>query len=88
MQLTLPDSAYLHEWAHFARRDDTIKTNGIKVAEGITPDVRGLGARDALYLLESAGLKVQLSGKGKVKRQSISPGSKIVRGSKCIIELG
>ena len=88
MQLTVPDSAYLYEWAHYARRDDTIVANGIKVEEGSTPDVRGLGARDALYLLESVGLKVQLSGKGKVKKQSITPGSKVVRGSKCIIELG
>ena len=88
MQLTVPDSAYLYEWAHYVRRDDTIVAKGIMVEEGSTPDVRGLGARDALYLLESVGLKVQLSGKGKVKKQSITPGSKVVRGSKCIIELG
>lgn len=86
--MTLPDSAYLYEWAHYARRDDAIETKGVAVVEGNTPDVRGMGARDALYLLESAGLKVQMSGKGRVKKQSITPGSKVVRGSKCIIELG
>ena len=88
MQMTLPDSAYLYEWAHYTHRDNAIEANGIKVEVGNTPDVRGLGARDAVYLLESAGLKVQMSGKGRVKKQSIAPGSKITRGNKCIIELG
>ena len=88
MQLPLPDSAYLYEWAHYARRDDAIEAKGVKVEEGNVPDVRGLGARDALYLLEAAGLKVKMSGKGRVKRQSVTPGSKIMRGSKCILELG
>ena len=88
MQMTLPDSAYLYDWAHYTRLDDAIQAKGVAVVEGNTPDVRGLGARDALFLLESSGLKVVLTGKGRVKKQSIAPGSKIVRGSRCIIELG
>lgn len=50
-------------------------------ASGIIPDVRGASARDALSLLESMGVKVYVSGVGKVKRQSLSPGTKIVRGT-------
>jgi cell division protein FtsI (penicillin-binding protein 3) len=50
------------------------------------PDVRGMGARDAVYLLESAGVKVKLSGAGKVKRQSVPPGSK-ARGQTVMIYL-
>lgn len=40
------------------------------------PDVRGMGARDAVYLLENAGVRVKVAGTGKVKTQSIPPGSK------------
>ena len=52
------------------------------------PDVKGMGARDAVFLLESAGIKVEVNGKGKVRKQSLPAGSKAVRGSKCIIDLG
>jgi len=52
------------------------------------PDLSGMGARDAVYLLESAGIRVKVIGKGKVKKQSISPGIAIKRGTACVIELG
>lgn len=38
------------------------------------PDVSGLGARDAVYLLENLGLVVKIIGKGLVKTQSLVPG--------------
>ncbi len=41
------------------------------------PDVRGMGARDALYLLEKSGMKVTIQGRGKVVEQSITPGTPI-----------
>ncbi len=52
------------------------------------PEVIGMGARDAIFLLESAGIKVKATGKGKVKKQSIQPGFLISKGVTCIIELG
>ena len=44
------------------------------------PNVKGCGAKDAVYLLESCGLTVRLSGKGKVRSQSIQPGSAVRKG--------
>jgi cell division protein FtsI (penicillin-binding protein 3) len=41
----------------------------------VVPNVVGMGLRDALYLLENRGLKVRFSGYGKVKQQSIAPGT-------------
>ncbi len=51
------------------------------------PDVRGMGARDAVYALESRGVKVSLNGYGKVKRQSIAPGTMIIGGQSIRLEL-
>ena len=51
------------------------------------PDVHGMGARDAVYLIESRGLKVKLQGRGKVVEQSIKPGSKIAKGMTCVLRL-
>ncbi|MBR4854649.1 MAG: transpeptidase family protein [Alistipes sp.] len=44
------------------------------------PNVVGMGLRDALYLLESRGLKVHFTGKGTVRSQSIPAGRSISEG--------
>lgn len=51
-----------------------------EIPEGKVPDVRGMGATDAIFLLENAGLKVIIKGIGKVKQQSINPGTNCVSG--------
>lgn len=51
------------------------------------PNVEGMGARDAVYLLESRGVKVTLTGCGKVKKQSIAPNVKITKGMRIALEL-
>lgn len=48
-----------------------------KIVKGKVPDVRGMGARDAVYVLENLGLGVAVQGKGKVTRMSLSPGTPI-----------
>ena len=48
---------------------------GIDIDKGKVPDVRGMGLSDALYLLESLGMKVTHSGHGAVRAQSIEPGT-------------
>ena len=53
----------------------------------IVPDVVGMGLKDAIYLLESRGLRVEFKGKGNVKGQSIDAGSKISKGQKITIQL-
>jgi len=47
---------------------------------GVLPDVRGMGIRDALYLLENQGLKVSMSGAGLVRSQSLAPGTRVSKG--------
>ena len=44
------------------------------------PSVIGMGAKDAVYLLESRGVKVKLVGVGKVKSQSIANGTRVKKG--------
>jgi cell division protein FtsI (penicillin-binding protein 3) len=50
------------------------------MTQSLVPSVVGMGARDAVYLLESRGLRVALNGVGKVKRQSIAEGTKVKKG--------
>ena len=58
-----------------------------KTRTGIVPDVTGMGIKDAIYILENSGLRVQVRGKGIVKFQSVSPGSKLNKGQTIFIEL-
>ncbi len=62
-------------------------TRGASYAEGTVPDVTGMGARDAVYVLESRGVKVRIHGRGKVKTQSLPPGHKIRKGEACTLNL-
>ena len=66
---------------------NSVKQSPKVYGENVTPDVTGMGARDAVYLLESRGLKVKVHGRGKVKSQSYPAGKTIVKGSECVLVL-
>jgi len=53
----------------------------------ITPDVKGMGLKDALYLLENKGMIALVSGKGKVVSQSIAAGTNFKKGQKIYLML-
>ena len=57
------------------------------VPSGVVPDCHGMTARDAFWLLHSAGLKTRLRGQGKVVSQSPKPRTPIKKGATVVIEL-
>lgn len=58
-----------------------------KIYRNVMPDVKGMGLKDAVYMLETCGLQVQVLGKGKVQTQSILPGTRINKGQNIILQL-
>ncbi len=52
------------------------------------PNVVGMIASDAMFLLESSGFRVRVSGFGKVKSQSVKAGEKLKQGEVIKITLG
>ncbi len=54
-----------------------------KTARNIVPNLVGMGARDAVYQLESRGVKARVRGRGKVKSQSIFAGTAVKQGMVC-----
>lgn len=56
-------------------------------SKGTVPDVIGLGARDAVYQMESRGIRTQIYGRGKVVKQTLIPGTLIKKGATCSITL-
>lgn len=58
-----------------------------RISNSQVPNVKGMGLKDALYLLENAGLSVGVSGAGMVMSQSLQPGTEVRNGSYIHIEL-
>lgn len=74
-------------WGNAKRESNSVAMTPMKSTEGVMPDVTGMGARDAVYLLESQGLKVKLQGRGKVRTQSLAYGKPITKGNVCVLTL-
>jgi cell division protein FtsI (penicillin-binding protein 3) len=75
------------DWAIAMKSDSLVKLEPKSLKRDFIPNVKGMGAKDAVYVLESLGLKVFLTGKGFVREQSIPAGSKIIRGSQIYLKL-
>jgi cell division protein FtsI (penicillin-binding protein 3) len=75
------------EWAVAQARQDSLLLLERRVVEDIIPRVIGMGAKDALFLLENLGLQVRMVGSGVVRKQSITAGTRATRGREIIIEL-
>jgi len=75
------------EWASLRVDDgDSLKVLTRKMVKNEVPNVVGLGLKDAVFALESRGLKVQVVGVGKVREQSIKSGIR-AKGQTVRIEL-
>ncbi|MBA2421936.1 MAG: transpeptidase family protein [Chitinophagales bacterium] len=70
------------EWVKSDIKGKVIQLREQAVAEdtGVVPDVKGMGLKDALYLLERCGYYVNASGAGAVSSQSIPAGTKAPKG--------
>ena len=73
------------DWASvYSKNFKAIVSENI-VKENVVPNVRGMGLKDAIHLLEKNGLKVKVIGSGKVLYQSLTAGTYYKKGQ--IIEL-
>ena len=64
-------------WVSTQTGQDTATVRGQNFTENLVPNVVGMDAEDAIFILENVGVKVQIEGRGVVKKQSILPGSLI-----------
>jgi cell division protein FtsI (penicillin-binding protein 3) len=75
------------DWVTVTTGDSVAVLSPRSIEANRVPDVRGMGLRDALYLLENAGLQVKTLGMGTVRRQSIAPGSDLTTSQAITLEL-
>ncbi len=71
------------------RRDNdqvTLLKQGVPGPKQV-PNIMGMGASDAVYLMEKRGVKTRVIGRGKVVEQSLPAGRLIKKGDVCTITL-
>jgi cell division protein FtsI (penicillin-binding protein 3) len=74
-------------WVMTGIKETGISLKNVSEKKGVVPHVVGMGAKDAVFLLENQGLRVSISGMGKVTSQSIPPGSRAIKGQTIAIVL-
>lgn len=81
------DSKMTSEWCRSISSRSGIDLKNQNVHDGFVPNVVGMGAKDAVYLMENRGLKVRLNGVGSVYEQSVPPGGKAIKGNLVVLNL-
>jgi cell division protein FtsI (penicillin-binding protein 3) len=87
LRMKYRDSAKTDEWGAMYAVNYQPVLNNRKVSNNIMPDMRGMGIKDALFLLENRHMKVVFHGRGKVISQSIEPGSYVNKNQMVTLEL-
>lgn len=74
-ELNLSSRPAAQGWVRTVSNGSSLNWQSMPTRANRVPDVRGLTLRDALHLLENRGIRVVLQGKGRVKEQSVDPGT-------------
>ncbi len=75
------------QWVSAHINKDTVTFRDREFIQNLVPNVVGMSLKDALYILENAGMKVEFTGKGIVRKQSIRPGLRIKPGQTIVLDL-
>jgi cell division protein FtsI (penicillin-binding protein 3) len=79
MNISYVDSTVQKPWSVVYTNPDKPVIKLSVVEKKIVPDVRNMGLKDALYLLENSSIKVITKGRGKVVAQDILPGTPVTK---------
>ena len=75
LHVPFADSSVQQTWSsnYAVNYKPVIKANPVQ--DKVMPNVKGMGLKDALYLLENMGVRVQVRGRGKIVGQSLPAGT-------------
>lgn len=87
--LNIPYESGEHEsdWVKTQSSEEGVRLRRSDISSIYLPDVKDMGAKDALFLLENLGLHVELNGRGTVRSQSPAPGTLFKKGNLVRLEM-
>ena len=71
----------------WVKADHDMNLTNIEVLPYFVPNVIGMGAKDAVYAIEQTGMRVHMTGMGRVVKQSVTAGRPAQPGGTVYIEL-
>jgi len=87
LKFNLKDSNANNKWGNYQASGNHVMKTNLEVSKNSMPDVKGMGLKDAIYLLENLSLKVIVQGLGKVKNQSLLAGTTFKKGQTVYLTL-
>jgi cell division protein FtsI (penicillin-binding protein 3) len=87
--LNIPFKTAEHDadWVKTKSTGEGVSLRRTDVSSLYVPDVKDMGAKDALFLLENMGLQVEIDGRGTVRGQSPVPGTLLRAGDKVQLKM-
>jgi cell division protein FtsI (penicillin-binding protein 3) len=87
LNITVKDKNVNSKWVITRKRDSLIELANRFIESNLMPNLVGMGAKDAVYILENMGLTVEIVGRGSIQQQSIPPGTRIEKGEKVVLKM-
>ncbi|MBU8891308.1 MAG: PASTA domain-containing protein [Bacteroidales bacterium] len=85
--INVNDEDVVSDWVLTTRLDSCVKLENRTIVQNLMPNVKGMGVKDAVFILENMGLSVELQGRGTILKQSIAPGTGILKGDLVVLEM-
>jgi cell division protein FtsI (penicillin-binding protein 3) len=76
------------DWVVASSSKETTTFDEVAFNTKTVPNVVGMKAKDAIYILENMGIKTSINGRGKVTRQSVKAGKAIKSEQSITLQLG
>lgn len=74
-------------WVSTRSTPEGVIASSRQIKQQLVPNVVDMGLKDAVYLLESKGMRVEVDGRGTVRQQSQLPGSVVRKGSVVVLNM-
>jgi cell division protein FtsI (penicillin-binding protein 3) len=87
LDISVEEKGVKTDWVSTSKKNNKIEYSPRRIINKLVPNVVDMGLRDAMFLLENAGLRVIVKGRGKVINQSIIPGTHVNAGETIILEM-
>ena len=87
LKMQMSDSSNNASWTTVYGDQKSLVATSKTFDDKTMPELKGMGLKDAVYICENMGLKLNVKGKGKVGVQSIVAGQQVVKGQLVELEL-
>lgn len=87
LQIPFMSNEHESEWVKTMSTEKGVMLRRSDISTLYVPDVKDMGAKDAVYLLENMGLRTEINGRGTVRSQEPIPGTLLRKGDRVTLKM-